>query len=112
MTPDEVDHVLELFDQTEPALQRQIVVALAARCARLQEAIWPGLPKWEPTPEKPQQDFLEACAEALHSDRERVASLEYQYRVLRQIAAHVPGKVFIEAKEAAGFATSIVPANG
>lgn len=40
---------------------------------RLREAIWPGLPKWEPTAEQPLQDFYEAAAESLH-DAKRVVS--------------------------------------
>lgn len=34
---------------------------------RLREAIWPGLPKWEPTAEQPQQDFYLALVEAMRS---------------------------------------------
>lgn len=39
---------------------------------RLKEAIWPGLPKWEPTSENSQQHFYEAVAEALHSASEQL----------------------------------------
>jgi chromosome segregation ATPase len=39
-----------------------------AEVQRLQNAIWPGLPKWEPTPEKPQQDFHEAVIESLRQE--------------------------------------------
>lgn len=38
----------------------------------------------------------------------RVAELEVTNERLRKIAAHVPGKVYIEAKEAAGFGAQIV----
>lgn len=43
---------------------RAEIKLLTAQCDRLKEAIWPGLPKWEPTPEHPQQDFYEAVAES------------------------------------------------
>lgn len=39
--------------------------SIAAERDGLREAIWPGLPKWVPTTEQPQQDFYLACAEAL-----------------------------------------------
>lgn len=44
------------------ALMRRLV----ARVQRLEEALWPGLPAWIPTEAEAQQDFYEACAEALH----------------------------------------------
>ena len=49
---------------------RAEIKLLTAQCDRLKQAIWPGLPKWEPTPEHPQQDFYEAVAESLQSLRE------------------------------------------
>jgi hypothetical protein len=41
------------------------VPKLLATVERLREAIWPGLPKWAPTEQEPQQDFHEAMVEAL-----------------------------------------------
>jgi len=38
---------------------------------KLREAIWPGLPKWTPTPEQPQQDFYEAVAEGFRAEKEK-----------------------------------------
>lgn len=56
---------------------------------RLKEAIWPGLPKWEPTEATPQQDFYEAVAEALREEPKRLEAL-----------LAVVGTVLVRAKSA------------
>src|SRR5690242_2259064 len=45
----------------------QIRLAVQMACAYLDlcDAVWPGKPKWEPTPEQPQQNFYEAVAESV-----------------------------------------------
>lgn len=48
---------------------------LLTHAERLREAIWPGLPKWEPTAEAPQQDFFEAVAESFRTENERLNTL-------------------------------------
>jgi hypothetical protein len=37
----------------------------AERIKSLCETIWPGKPKWKPTPEEPQIDFYEAVVDSL-----------------------------------------------
>lgn len=49
-----------------------------AEVERLRNAIWPGLPNWEPTAEKPKQDFHEAVIEAMRKDsREHAEAARY-----------------------------------
>lgn len=43
-----------------------MIRTLEAQRNRLREAIWPGLDKFVPTPERPQQDFHEAVVESLY----------------------------------------------
>lgn len=45
-------------------------VAAEAERDRLRLAIWPGLPKWVPTEDQPQQDFYEAVAEGLRAKKQ------------------------------------------
>lgn len=80
------DDIFKLADSIAPQ-HPQVAENLRARAAnirdtveeffRLREAVWPGLPKFEPTPEKPQEDFYIAVAESLrdcfkqHAQREK-----------------------------------------
>ena len=52
------------------------------------------------------------CADEIERLEARVAKLEAENLELRQIAAHVPGKVYIAAREAAGKAHFIKPMQG
>lgn len=45
-------------------------VAAEAERDRLRLAIWPGLPKWVPTEDQPQQNFYEAVAEGLRAKKQ------------------------------------------
>lgn len=42
-----------------------------AEIERLKNAIWPGLPKFKPSPERPQQDFHEALIESFRTQHEQ-----------------------------------------
>lgn len=44
-------------------------VAAEAERDRLRMAIWPGLPKFVPTEDQPQQNFYEAVAEGLRAEK-------------------------------------------
>lgn len=57
------------------AYEIETLALLAVECLRLREAIWPGLPKWDPTEQEPQQDFYEAVAEALITQNAKDAKL-------------------------------------
>ena len=47
-------------------LQAANIRAIVKEFARLRVAVWPGLPKFEPTAEKPQEDFYILAAEGFH----------------------------------------------
>lgn len=63
---------------------------LVADDTRLKEAIWPGLPKWEPTAAQPQQDFYEALIEALRAEPGRAGIENEQYRQVFQEGKRLP----------------------
>jgi predicted nucleic acid-binding Zn-ribbon protein len=63
------------LSQTVKAQAGQID-ALKEQLARLQSAIYPGLPKWEPSAEQPKQDFFEAVAEDLRAQAQQRKELE------------------------------------
>lgn len=71
---------------------RAEIKLLTAQCDRLKEAIWPGLPKWEPTPEHPQQDFYEAVAELLRVENASKDDLIRQLSDRLAICSELLGK--------------------
>lgn len=66
---------LEAANQTIPAEALEMremmerCVAAEAERDRLRQAIWPGLPKWQPSPDFPQQNFYEAVAEGFRAEK-------------------------------------------
>jgi hypothetical protein len=86
-----------LSPQMEPRRLAEAVASLAAYAKplsdvcrrlvlaqqRLKDAIWPGLPAWQPTAEEPQQDFYLACAESFrHAIEKLQAFKDYVHRRL------------------------------
>lgn len=73
-------YMLQLLNSpipTEALELREIMercVAAEGERDRLRQALWPGLPKFIPTEDRPQQNFYEAVAEALRRDAAKLDS--------------------------------------
>lgn len=76
-----------MSSETETVISE--VEPTAAECLRLRVAIWPGLPKFVPTPEQPQQDFFEAVAEGLRTAAAEAAGLRIDVAQLRDRVAEL-----------------------
>lgn len=75
--PKEAEELVEVFERC---------LRSEAERDRLREAIWPGLPKFVPTDERPKEDFYIIAAESLH-EKNRTDSVAAAGRTWADIAA-------------------------
>lgn len=100
LTPDEAQMLRDANDSREiigDAVREKLaghVKTLLAKHVRLQQAVWPGLPKFEPTAERPQQDFFEAVAESFRTENAKLQRFKdwvHAYLDAHGVPHHPPG---------------------